>query len=222
MRRSLRSSTLRGLAEMALIVPTAPVSRLWFRGWGATAEERARALPGDEIVPSPELAYTRAITVEAPPASVWPWLVQLGQGRGGLYSYDGLENLVGCELHSADEILPAHQSLAVGDRVLFGPAEKKFPGQVVLAIEPERALVMCALHPETREPERSATWVFVLEPRDGGHATRLLVRGRNAYAPGVSTHVLWHLVEPIAFVMERRMLLGLKARAEARARGGAS
>jgi len=210
------ASALLGALEMAIVVPTAPLSRLWFRSWGATPEECARALPGDDIVAEPKLAYTRAITIEAPPSAVWPWLVQLGQGRGGLYSYDGLENLIGCELHNADAILPEHQHLAVGDRVLFGPEEKKFPGQVVLEIEPERALVMCALDPETREPDRSFSWVFVLERR--GNATRLLLRGRNGYAPGLDNHLAWHVAEPIAFVMERRMLFGIKARAEAAAR----
>jgi hypothetical protein len=212
MDRALRPSTLRGLLDMALIVPTAPLSRRWFNRWGARPDEIRRPLPGDEIVPRPRLAYTRAISIDAPPSAVWPWLVQIGQGRGGLYSYDGLENLVGCELHSADTILPEHQRLAPGDHVLFGPAEKKFPGQVVLEVIPERALVMCARHPETRQPERSATWVFVLEPE--GQGTRLLVRGRNGYAKGATNHVAWHVVEPIAFVMERRMLRGLKARAE--------
>ncbi|MFO0709207.1 MAG: hypothetical protein U0353_05175 [Sandaracinus sp.] len=213
MDRALHPSIFRGLLDMAWVVPTAPLSRRWFNGWGATRAEIAKPLPGDEIVPSPRLSYTRAISIDAPPSAVWPWLVQIGQGRGGLYSYDGLENLVGCELHSADTILAEHQRLAVGDHVLFGPAEKNFPGQVVLDVIPQRALVMCALHPETRLPERSATWVFVLEP-EGAHGTRLLVRGRNGYASGVPNHVAWHVVEPVAFVMERRMLRGIKLRAE--------
>jgi hypothetical protein len=141
----------------------------------------------------------------------------MGQGRGGLYSYDGLENVVGCDIHSTDAIVPELQRLAPGDEILFGPAEKRFPGQVVLEVDPPRALVMCALEPVTRKPEKSATWVFFLEERHGASGaleTRLLVRGRNAHAPGVGPHVMWRIVEPIAFVMERRMLLGVKARAE--------
>jgi len=209
---AIDAPTLVGLLEMIVTVPSAPALRLWYNGWGATREERLRALPGDAIVPSPRLSYTRAITIDAPPARVWPWLAQLGQGRGGLYSYDGLENLIGCDIHSASAILPEHQRLEPGDRVLFGPAEKGFPGQVVLEVDPPRALVMCALDPKTREPERSATWTFFLEPR--GAKTRLLVRGRNAHPPTLGMHLMWRVIEPIAFVMERRMLRGLRARAE--------
>ena len=211
-RDDVQASTVRGLLAMALVVPTAPLSRRWYRRWGATVEELRRPLPGDEIVAHPRIEHTRAISIAAPPSAVWPWLVQMGQGRGGLYSYDGLENLIGCDLHSADTLLEQHQQLRVGDHVLFGPADKKFPGQVVVEIQPGRAIVMCALHPETRAIERSATWAFVLEPE--GEGTRLIVRGRNGYAPGAANHVAWHVVEPIAFVMERRMLRGIKARAE--------
>ena len=124
------------------------------------------ALPGDEQVPDPILAYTRAITIHAPVSTVWPWIVQIGQGRGGLYSYDFLENLVGCDMHSADQILPEHQDLKVGDIVRFGPPEKNFPGQKVLRIEPERALVMCGYDPTTGEIQDFATWTLTLEPID--------------------------------------------------------
>lgn len=208
-----QASTLTGFFEVALTLLSAPLSRRWYNRWGATPEECRRELPGDELVPAPRLEYTHAITIQAPPAAVWPWLVQIGQGRGGLYSYDGLENLIGCEMHSAERILPEFQTLNPGDLVLFGPAEKNFPGQVVLEVQPERALVMCALNPVTRQAEKSATWVFVLEEAAG--ATRLLVRGRNGYAPGFANALMWHIVEPISFVMERRMLRGIKARAEA-------
>lgn len=207
------TNALRGTLEAATMLLTAPISRRWFNHWGATEEEITRALPGDGMVPAPKLAYTRAITIQAPAAAIWPWLVQMGQGRGGLYSYDGLENLVGCDIHSTDRIFPEHQVLKVGDQVLFGPAEKKFPGQVVLEIQPGRAIVMCGLDPATRQAVESATWVFVLEDQADG-TTRLLVRGRNSYPPGFANHVIWHIVEPITFVMERRMLLGIKARVE--------
>lgn len=211
--RDYRTNTLRGAVEVISMLLTAPASRVWYNQWGATDEEAARALPGDDFVPSPRLSSTRAITIDAPAAAVWPWLVQLGQGRGGLYSYDGLENLIRCDIHSADRILPEHQALKVGDPVLFGPSEKKFPGQVVAEIQPERAIVMYALDPVKREAVKTATWAFVLdEQRDG--TTRLLVRSRNGYEPTTANHITWHVVEPIAFVMERKMLQGIKARAE--------
>lgn len=208
-----RTNTIQGALEVALMLITAPVSRLWFNRWGATKEESRMALSGDECVPSPRLEYTRAITIHAPAAEIWPWLVQMGQGRGGLYSYDGLENLVGCEMHSADRILAEHQNLKVGDPVLFGPAEKKFPGQVVAALEPERSILMFGLDPVTRKADQSATWVFFLKEQADG-TTRLLVRGRNGYSPSFMNHVLWHIVEVLNFVMERKMLLGIKSRVE--------
>lgn len=207
------TSTMRGATEVAVALLSAPLSRFWFNRWGATDEETMKPLPGDDRIPSPRLSYTRAISIKAPAAAIWPWLVQLGQGRGGLYSYDGLENLIGCEIHSAARILPEHQNLHVGDHILFGPEAKKFPGQVVADIQPERALLMYALDPVTRQAAKSATWVFVLEEQANG-ITRLLVRGRNGYEPSFANHLMWHIVEPITFVMERRMLFGLKARVE--------
>lgn len=207
------TNTFIGAVQVATFLLTSPLSRRWYNHWGATEEEIARSLPGDELVPSPKIMYTRAITIQAPAASIWPWLVQMGQGRGGLYSYDGLENLIGCDIHSADRILPEFQDLQVGDHVLFGPAEKKFPGQVVIEIQPGRSILMCALDPVTRQAVESATWVFVLDEQADG-STRLVVRGKNGYAPGFMNALLWHIVEPINFVMERKMLQEIKARVE--------
>lgn len=208
-----QTNTLQGVLEIAALMLSAPLARLWYNRWGITPQEAARPLPGDALAPHPRLAYTRAITLQAPAERIWPWLVQMGQGRGGLYSYDGLENLIGCEIHSADRLLPEHQELNPGDQVLFGPAEKKFPGQVVVEIQPGKAIVMVGLDPLTRQPVPSATWTFYLDEQADG-STRLLVRGRNAYQPNLSNHLIWHMIEPIVFVMERRMLLGIKARVE--------
>jgi hypothetical protein len=207
------TSTLLGFLEVTATLLSSPLSRHWYNRWGASQDEQNIVLPGDELVPSPRISYTRAITIQAPAKAIWPWLAQMGQGRGGLYSYDGLENLIGCEIHSADRILPEFHTLRPGDHVLFGPAEKKFPGQVVLEVQPERVILMCALDPVTRQAVQSATWVFVLEEQPGG-STRLLVRGRNGYEPTATNHILWHIVEPINFVMERKMLRGIKQRVE--------
>jgi hypothetical protein len=87
--------------------------------WGATYEELNTALPGDELVPDADLTATRAVTVDAGAGDVWPWIAQLGQGRGGFYSYDVLENLVGLDIHSADRIVPEWQGIEVGDEVKF-------------------------------------------------------------------------------------------------------
>jgi hypothetical protein len=99
--------------------------RPWQLGWGATGEERDATLAGDDLIPNPDLMATRAITVHAPAAQVWPWIAQLGQGRGGFYSYDALENLVGCDIHSANRVVPEWQDLKVGDQVSLGtPADR--------------------------------------------------------------------------------------------------
>lgn len=89
--------------------------------WGATGQECGEALPGDELIEHADLTATRAITIHAPADDVWPWSAQLGQGRGGFYSYDFLENLVGCDIHSADRIVPEWQDVAVGDAIRLAP-----------------------------------------------------------------------------------------------------
>ena len=93
------------------------------RGWGATAEEQAADLPGDDIVPTPNLRTTKAITIQAPPEAVYPWLLQIGVDRGGMYSYDWLENLFGLQVHSVDRIMLEYQQVAVGDFWRFTPAD---------------------------------------------------------------------------------------------------
>jgi hypothetical protein len=182
--------------------------RPWYNRWGATAAEARRTLPGDELIPAPHRLSqrTKAVTIDAPAEAVWPWLAQMGQGRGGLYSYEWLENLIGMEMRNADRIVPEWQRLQVGDLVRMGPEGKAPPPFVVAAIEPGRALVI-----GHRDPTGAAwrdTYAFVLERLDA-RTTRLIHRNR-AQAVWV-----WDLLEPGYFVMERRMLLGIKERAEA-------
>ena len=150
---------------------------------------------------------------------MWPWLVQMGQGRGGLYSFDGLENLVGCDIHSADRILPAAQQLAVGDLIRLGPSG--YPCFRVDQVEPGAALVLVGADPrpphapaDPDSPTGIATWQWQLRPTPDGRGTRLVTRQRLSYPPTTGTSVMWHLVEPVGFVMERQMLRGIKRRAE--------
>ena len=177
--------------------------------WGATDEEAYMALAGDELLPDADLTATRAVTVRAAAAGVWPWIAQLGQGRGGFYSYDFLENLVGCDIHSADRIVPEWQAINVGDQVNLHPEV----GLLVALVDPERVLVLRGGVPMGRtQPPYDFTWAFILRPGPAG-ATRLLVRERYSYSRRWAP-LLVEPVELISFVMSQRMLRGIRERAE--------
>ncbi|MBI3979863.1 MAG: hypothetical protein HY331_16935 [Chloroflexi bacterium] len=172
--------------------------------WGATDEEVHRALPGDEAVQRPTFVATRAVTVKAPPAAVWPWLVQIGFGRAGWYSYDWIDNL---GRPSAERIIPELQHVAVGDFVPLGPGENA--GFWVRAFEPNRWLLWA-------DKTGGVTWLWALYPLDKHH-TRLITRVRLRYR-WTSPWILFHLLLDIGdIVMMRKCLLGIKRRAEAQA-----
>ena len=195
-----------GAVAIALTVLTSPVLRPWYSKWGATDLEVNKRLPGDEIVPNPVLTSTRAITIQAQADAIWPWLVQMGQGRGGLYSYERLENLVGCDMHNADRIMPELQHVAVGDKVRLTP-EGRGPFFVVSAVEPGRAIILGGDDPPT-------TWAFVLEQIDE-KTTRLIIRYRQDYERTFGNVLGWRVfIDPITFWMERKMLQGIKVRVE--------
>lgn len=189
--------------------------RPWHLRWGATDAETTSALPGDDFVEDPQHQDTHAVTIEAPAAEVWPWLVQIGQDKGGFYSYTWLENLVGCRMRNADRILPEHQRLQAGDTVRLHPAAPPIPvGQV----DPGRAIVMGQR--EGRGEPLGGTWSLILEPR-GRSVTRLIARSRWTWRPGLLHWIGYYLfLEPAHFIMERKMLLGIKARAERAKRQG--
>lgn len=177
--------------------------RDWVLTWGATASEVERPLPGDDLLAAPDVLATRAIEIEAPPSAIWPWLVQMGPGRAGAYTYDWIENLFGLGMHSADTIVPEWQRLEVGD--VLRPA-KGGPGMRVEILEPERVL-------SNRSEAGDWVWTFFLEPQDG--STRLISRNRIAMKGASAGQRLGILVmEPGSLVMERKMLLGIKERAE--------
>ena len=177
--------------------------------WGTTDQEKDGPLPGDDLIANPNLVATRAITVCASADQVWPWIAQLGQGRGGFYSYDFLENLVGCDIHSADRIVPEWQDVGVGDEVRLAPQV----GLDVALLEPGRSLVLRGGIPigNTAAPY-DFTWAFALraEPNE---TTRLLVRERYAYTRPWA-RLLVESAETVSFVMSQKMLRGIKNRAE--------
>lgn len=213
-----------GGAQIALFALGAPLLRRWYNRWGATNRETVEHLAGDELVPEPKLGYTRAVSIDAPPEEVWRWLIQFGQGRGGFYSYDALENLVGCKIQSADRILPEYQHLERHDLIRSGPGSRA--SWEVIDVDPPHHLVLMGADPSTKRappvltriPESgyaASTWQWVLRRLPQG-GTRLIVRQRLTYSP--SQRVLWRVVEPINFVMERAMLRGIARRAEQRSR----
>jgi hypothetical protein len=205
----------------ALLATYVKVIRPWHLTWGATAAEAERQLPGDDILPDPKIRATHAVTIHAPASAVWPWLVQIGQGRAGFYSYDWIENLMRLGIHSSDEILPEFQQLGVGNVLPLAP--NGF-GPEVAILEPHRVLV---LRGDTRIPGPmpvptmkpgdylAVLWGFYLEPVDGS-TTRLIERFQMDYNPSPLNAAIYRgFLEPGSFVMEQKMLRGIKARAEA-------
>jgi hypothetical protein len=178
--------------------------------WGATRAEAQRPLPGDDRLPDADATSTMAITVDAPPDALWPWLRQLGQERGGFYSYEWAENLVGLDIHNADRIVSEWQDLDVGDIVRLGRADRFSEATLeVVDLDPERSLVL-------RTPGEPAWWVwaFVLEPVDD-RTTRLLVRSRIRLPANPAVRVgARSVLDPVTFVMTYGMLRGLRQRAE--------
>jgi len=199
------------------------VIRPWHMTWGSTPDERRRGLPADDLVRSPTAQATHGITIAAPAAEVWPWLVQIGQGRGGFYSYDWLENLFGCDIQNANTVLEEFQRLSVGDGVRLHP---KSPPLSVIVVEPNRAIVLAGgrdLQPGMPVDHsflklhtyRGFTWAFILdEQRD--QSTRFIVRVRVAWDRGLRHFFRSRLfLEPAHSIMQRKMNLGLKKRVEA-------
>ena len=206
-----------GALAIAGCIALSPLLRPWYRKWGASTDEAKASLPGDDLVPVPNLECTRAITIDAPADQVWPWLAQMGQGRGGLYTYQRLENLIGCNIVNANQIMPEYQQLDVGDKVRLGP--DGYPSFDVKAVDPGTSLVLCAAGGEDSPAAITSVWVFFLRPVSQS-STRLIARSRTAYEPSLGNLLMWRgFTDPISFVMERKMLQGIKARAEACALG---
>jgi hypothetical protein len=191
----------------------------WHERWGATDDEARMALPGDELIAEPAQQCTRAITVEAEPADVWPWIIQIGADRGGFYSYEWLENMFGLGIHNCDVLVPEWQQRAEGDLVLADA--KGSGGWYVMQVRPEEALVLQvadvqAGHPLRRDEQFGweFSWSFVLRPAPDGRS-RLLVRERTGFGNRL-TSLAMAPIGIVSFVMTQRMLRGVKTRAEAR------
>jgi hypothetical protein len=207
-----RTAQLVTVALLAYVAVTLAL-RPWYMRWGTTTVELAMTLPGDELVPDARYRVDHAVTIHAPAEAVWPWLAQLGQDRAGFYSYAWLENLAGAHVRNADSIVPAWQQRSRGDLVRAVPPDwmggrfGRDIGWRITLFEPGRAVVL-------------DNWgAFVVLPIDG-QTTRLIVRTRGDGRPSLGAVPLAPLglllFEPAHFIMQRRMLLGIKERAERR------
>jgi len=192
------------LAPVAIVAAAAVVyHRLLRRAiltWGATDAESDARLPGDELLEEADGIATRAIDIDAPAAAVWPWIAQMGPApRGGAYTYDWIENLLGLGMHSVDRVLPEYQSPAVGDTIAYGANRMR-----VARVEPGRVLAW-------QSEDGNWVWTFVLE--ENGSTTRLISRNRFRL-PTLVARLGMVPMEPASLLMERKMLRGIKQRAE--------
>jgi hypothetical protein len=191
------------MATLAVVVLVYVVFiRPWHMRWGAMDMELLTPLPGDPLIPPSSVISTRAVTIHAPAAEVWRWLVQIGQGRGGFYSYTWLENLFAAEMENAEEIVPELQHLKVGDSIVY---QKDGPYGKVSLIGPERYISI-------------GGWTFALRPINH-NTTRLIVRYFYDYSDSFLELLYYYTIfEPAHFIMESGMMLGIKQRAELAAR----
>lgn len=214
----MRHDTVIGLAiGGGTVALYAAILRPWQLRWGATDEEARMRLPGDHLLAFPNMVATRALTVPVPADQVWPWIAQLGQGHGGFYSYDCLENLIGCDIHSADRIHPEWQDLEVGDQIHLAPKV----ALTVAQVQPGRTLVLHGAGATPgATPPYDFTWAFTLHPQPDD-STRLLVRERYRYHRRAAV-LLIEPVSIISFIMTRAMLRGIRRRVEQAAQPAAA
>jgi hypothetical protein len=206
-----------GLAGAAVMVAAflTPFLRRARSCWGTDASISSRAMLGDDLVVEPRWEWTHGVEIEAPAAEVWPWVAQIGADRGGFYSYQWLENLVGCGVHNAETVHP-EWAVAPGDALVLHPKMPPFP---VVAVDPGHAFAVHA-GPEAdvdlaHDRWADCSWSFLVEPL-GERRSRVLSRYRCATSDDLVTRLQLGptLVEPVSFAMDRRMLLGIKQRAE--------
>jgi hypothetical protein len=196
----MRRGRTAALALVAALAALYPLLRRPILTWGAPSKEAASRLPGDELLEDADAVSTRAVTIDAPAAAVWPWLAQMGPSpRGGAYTYDWIENLLGLNMHSVDRVLPEFQHPDIGDTIGLGSNRMRLD-----RVEPGHVLAW-------RSEEGNWVWTFVLEEQDG--TTRLISRNRFRL-PTLAARIGMLPMEPGSLLMERKMLRGIKERAE--------
>jgi len=196
-----------------------------YQKWGSTEEELQRELPGDELVKDVKGWYNHAITINAAPSDVWPWIMQLGQNKGGFYSYELLENIASSNIHNTDYIVPEFQDTVLGDKVAISPKAAPY---IVAAIEPGQVFVLqLRVNIQTQETVdntqplpgkyQDSSWVLFLEETAEG-TTRLISRSRNDWNQSKTNIFFYGIFGVISQAMNRKMLKGIKKRAESASR----
>ncbi|UWX54478.1 hypothetical protein NYZ99_16410 [Maribacter litopenaei] len=189
--------------------------------WGLSKEQALQTFPGDEIVPVPKTRFTHAIEINAPSKYVWPWIAQIGQGKGGFYTYEALENLVGLNIYNSDAVLSEFQNPQIGDKVGFAPKDA-LPIVICdhgrcMAIENALDMDTNKLYnPKVGRPKNylHLTWLWYVEDIDEKRS-RFISRNRVDFSPWFKNKLMFgSFSEPIVFAMDRKMCLGIKKRAE--------
>jgi len=211
-------AALEGVALIVWNLIATPFIGQWRLRWGTLGTEATDSLPGDELVPEPKWSYTLGVSVDASPDHVWPWIAQVGQGRGGFYTYQTLENMVGCKITNATEIGPIYQHPVVGEDIYLHPTA---PPMRIEIVDPPNAFALFGSPTDVGAEESwgVSTWQFAVRlNQDGG--CRLLTRGRYDHSPDRKSRLAFGRfpMEVITFVMSRRMMLEIKRLAERDAR----
>jgi hypothetical protein len=208
-RRWFRAAFAAAAALVVLVAVYVALFRPWHMHWGATPDEVRRVMPGDSLVQDPLEVTTRAITIDAWPVHVWPWLAQMGKGRGGLYTYDWLDRVFGVlDAPSSDTLLARFQTIRAGDTIPIGGS----PGWPVAIARPNELLLL-----DVRQAGAHVTWAFLVEPI-APTRTRLIMRVRARLPNTWRRPLLIAVLDPAEFLMVRRQLMGIRDRAERLAR----
>jgi hypothetical protein len=188
------------IAIIALVVVIVIIFTPWMDRWGTTAIERTAGFPGDDLVKTPARMVNRGVTINAAPDKIYPWILQIGADKSGMYSYTWLENLVGCKMAKDEVIRPEWQNLKEGDLMKMCAGDFAPPPYIVAQVIPNQAVVFG--HKEN--DQWVELWAFVLVPQADG-STRLISRTRTNMIGG-----FWEVIRPITFIMEQKMLTTLK------------
>ena len=192
------------LAVLIVVVVAAILLTPWMDRWHSTPEERTARFAGDDLVENPAKIINHAVTINAPAAQIYPWILQIGADKAGMYSYTWLENLVGCKMAKDEIIKPEWQDLKEGDLMLMCAGDFAPPPYIVAQVIPDQAVVF-----GHKENEKWVElWAFVLVPQSDG-STRLVTRTSTNMVGG-----MWEVFNRVAFVMERKMLLTIKKLSE--------